>query len=99
MIYFLHRHAHFPFIGVRYGISCITENLPYKRREDGKMYNNVNVPPTNVAGVSNMPHSYMAPVYGYGYGGYNYGGCGFALIVVLFILLIIIGACFSDYKG
>ncbi|MEC1524744.1 YjcZ family sporulation protein [Neobacillus niacini] len=40
--------------------------------------------------------------YGYGgcgYGGYGYGGCGFgggfALIVVLFILLIIVGAaCF-----
>jgi uncharacterized protein (TIGR01732 family) len=31
---------------------------------------------------------------GYGYGGFGYGG-GFALIVVLFILLIIIGAvCF-----
>lgn len=37
--------------------------------------------------------------YGYGgcgYGGYGYGGCGFgggfALIIVLFILLIIIGA-------
>jgi uncharacterized protein (TIGR01732 family) len=30
---------------------------------------------------------------GYGYGGYRYGG-GFALIVVLFILLIIIGASF-----
>ncbi|MFZ7944804.1 MULTISPECIES: YjcZ family sporulation protein [Bacillaceae] len=31
---------------------------------------------------------------GYGYGGVGYGG-GFALIVVLFILLIIIGAtCF-----
>lgn len=40
----------------------------------------------------------------YGYGGYGYGGCGyggvgfgggFALIVVLFILLIIVGAaCF-----
>jgi uncharacterized protein (TIGR01732 family) len=30
---------------------------------------------------------------GYGYGGYGYGGGGvFALIVVLFILLIIIGA-------
>jgi uncharacterized protein (TIGR01732 family) len=28
---------------------------------------------------------------GYGYGGYGYGG-GFALIVVLFILLIIVGA-------
>ncbi|KAA6481922.1 YjcZ family sporulation protein [Bacillus swezeyi] len=30
---------------------------------------------------------------GYGYGGVGYGG-GFALIVVLFILLIIIGACY-----
>ncbi|WP_338472698.1 YjcZ family sporulation protein [Niallia sp. XMNu-256] len=33
---------------------------------------------------------------GCGYGGYGYGGCGFgsgfALIIVLFILLIIIGA-------
>ncbi|MFC3883979.1 YjcZ family sporulation protein [Bacillus songklensis] len=33
---------------------------------------------------------------GYGYGGAGYGGCGygggFALIVVLFILLIIVGA-------
>jgi uncharacterized protein (TIGR01732 family) len=37
--------------------------------------------------------------YGYGKGGYpGYGGCGyaggFALIVVLFILLIIVGAAF-----
>ncbi|RDY67985.1 YjcZ family sporulation protein [Halobacillus trueperi] len=32
---------------------------------------------------------------GYGYGGHGYGG-GFALIVVLFVLLIIVGAaCFS----
>ncbi|MFN2745144.1 YjcZ family sporulation protein [Bacillus sp. z60-18] len=30
---------------------------------------------------------------GYGYGGVGYGG-GFALIVVLFILLIIVGACY-----
>ena len=33
---------------------------------------------------------------GCGYGGYGYGGCGFgggfALLIVLFILLIIIGA-------
>ncbi|PLS06905.1 YjcZ family sporulation protein [Neobacillus cucumis] len=28
---------------------------------------------------------------GYGYGGWGYG-CGFVLIVVLFILLIIVGA-------
>nr|WP_082625334.1 YjcZ family sporulation protein [Cytobacillus dafuensis] len=37
---------------------------------------------------------------GYGYGGCGFGACGFgggfALIVVLFILLIIVGAaCFS----
>jgi len=31
---------------------------------------------------------------GYGYGGVGFGG-GFALIVVLFILLIIIGASFT----
>jgi uncharacterized protein (TIGR01732 family) len=30
---------------------------------------------------------------GYGYGGHGYGG-GFALIVVLFILLIIVGSTF-----
>ncbi|MED1740840.1 YjcZ family sporulation protein [Bacillus swezeyi] len=33
---------------------------------------------------------------GYGYGGYGHGG-GFALIVVLFILLIIVGASFCGY--
>ncbi|GER65832.1 hypothetical protein BpJC7_12870 [Weizmannia acidilactici] len=34
---------------------------------------------------------------GYGYGGYGFGGYGhnnFALIVVLFILLIIVGSAF-----
>ncbi|SEN85696.1 conserved hypothetical tiny transmembrane protein [Mesobacillus persicus] len=38
-------------------------------------------------------------MFGYGYGGYGYGGYGagggFALIVVLFILLIIIGASWA----
>lgn len=34
------------------------------------------------------------PVAGYGYGGFDCGK-GFALIVVLFILLIIVGACWS----
>ncbi len=43
--------------------------------------------------------------YGYGYGGYGYGGYGyggygagkgFALIVVLFILLIIVGAAYVN---
>jgi uncharacterized protein (TIGR01732 family) len=43
-------------------------------------------PYAGVAGVA-------GPGYGYGCGGYGYGG--FALIVVLFILLIIIGACCS----
>ncbi|MDX8288160.1 MULTISPECIES: YjcZ family sporulation protein [Metabacillus] len=40
----------------------------------------------------------------YGYPGYGYGGCGypgygrtFALIVVLFILLIIVGAAFVGH--
>ena len=40
--------------------------------------------------------SYMFGYGGYGYGGYGYGGrgfgSGFALLIVLFILLIIIGA-------
>ncbi|MBS4194421.1 YjcZ family sporulation protein [Lederbergia citri] len=36
------------------------------------------------------------PIYaGCGYGGGFVGGNGFALIVVLFILLIIIGACWA----
>ncbi|MDG4656407.1 YjcZ family sporulation protein [Ectobacillus antri] len=36
--------------------------------------------------------TYVAPTYGYC--GYQRGGSGFAIIVVLFILLIIIGASF-----
>ncbi|XAV07586.1 YjcZ family sporulation protein [Shouchella clausii] len=36
--------------------------------------------------------------YGYGCGGYG-GGRGFALIVVLFILLIIVGASWFGYGG
>jgi uncharacterized protein (TIGR01732 family) len=43
-----------------------------------------------------------APMYGGGYGGYccGYGGAGkgFAIIVVLFILLIIVGAAWA-HKG
>lgn len=41
----------------------------------------------------NMGYGYGGCGFGYGYGGY--GGCGFggfALLIVLFILLIIIGA-------
>ncbi|WP_342666030.1 YjcZ family sporulation protein [Ectobacillus panaciterrae] len=44
-----------------------------------------------------MAPTYIAPAYGYG--GYPSGGCGFALIVVLFILLIIIGASFCHHSG
>jgi uncharacterized protein (TIGR01732 family) len=37
---------------------------------------------------------------GYGYGGYGGGGFNFALIVVLFILLIIVGASiWSQYEA
>jgi uncharacterized protein (TIGR01732 family) len=71
------------------------------------MYSNLNVPPTLGANVppnmAPMP-SYTAPAYGCGYGyGYGYAApiyddCrnDFILIVVLFILLIIVGACFYD---
>jgi uncharacterized protein (TIGR01732 family) len=66
------------------------------------MYSNVNAPLTAGANIAPTP-SYvsptmcMAPTYtapAYGYGGCHSGGCGFAIIVVLFILLIIIGASF-----
>lgn len=38
-------------------------------------------------------YDYCCPSYGYSapVGGTGYGGCGFALIVVLFVLLIIVG--------
>lgn len=49
---------------------------------------------TNYWGVKIMYYGgcydYCYPAYGYGVGGF---GGGFALIVVLFILLVIIGAC------
>ncbi|WP_242450864.1 YjcZ family sporulation protein [Priestia endophytica] len=47
-----------------------------------------------------MSPGYSAPGYGYGCD-VHHGRCdNFAIIVVLFILLIIIGACaFSGYKG
>ncbi|MGM0877764.1 MAG: YjcZ family sporulation protein [Bacillota bacterium] len=44
-----------------------------------------------------MSYGYTAPVYGYG--GHDLGCHGFAIIEVLFILLIIIGATFCGYKG
>ncbi|MGG0369505.1 YjcZ family sporulation protein [Priestia endophytica] len=47
-----------------------------------------------------MSPGYAAPAYGYGCGDHHDGCNNFAIIVVLFILLIIIGACaFSGYKG
>ncbi|MCF2131995.1 YjcZ family sporulation protein [Strepomyces sp. STD 3.1] len=47
-----------------------------------------------------MSPGYSAPAYGYGCVDHHRGCDNFAIIVVLFILLIIIGACaFSGYKG
>ncbi|MBO1514183.1 YjcZ family sporulation protein [Metabacillus sp. BG109] len=43
-----------------------------------------------------MPYSYAAPAYGYC--APHRGGNTFALVVVLFILLIIIGATVYGYK-
>lgn len=57
------------------------------------MYSNVNAP-----FGENVPH--MMPQMSYGYCNYGHGNNDFVLIVVLFILLIIIGACaFNGYKG
>ncbi|MCY8233757.1 YjcZ family sporulation protein [Priestia endophytica] len=65
------------------------------------MYNNVNEPFPSGENVPFSPaisHGHIAPVYGYGV---HHRRCdNFEIIVVLFILLIIIGACtFCDYKG
>lgn len=58
-------------------------------------YDNAPMPVQGVQGTfchGGYPYAGVGGAYcGYG-GGYG-GGCGFALIVVLFILLIIIGAC------
>lgn len=59
----------------------------------------------NMANMPNMPnmtspYGYEPCHYGYSYpvAGVENNNCGFALIVVLFILLIIIGAtCYSKY--
>lgn len=54
-----------------------------------KQQRNLGYPGYGYGGYGCSPCGYG----GYGYGGYGYGGGGaFALIVVLFILLIIIGA-------
>lgn len=58
------------------------------------MYANVNAAP-NVApvmGANVSPATYAAPAYGYAAPARGYGD--FVLIVVLFILLIIVGACY-----
>jgi uncharacterized protein (TIGR01732 family) len=70
----------------------------YKRREDVKMYNNVNAPFTLGENIPHSPalsHGYIAPAYGYAAPicDHRHGCHDFAIIVVLFILLIIIGAC------
>ncbi|GAE26866.1 hypothetical protein JCM9140_2971 [Halalkalibacter wakoensis JCM 9140] len=65
----------------------VPANIPHTMAVD-------NMPPM-VAGAMDMPY-YSAPAYGYGYGytAPKHGGSGFTLIVVLFILLIIVGATF-----
>ncbi|MFV8828490.1 YjcZ family sporulation protein [Alkalihalobacterium sp. APHAB7] len=54
-----------------------------------------NVPPTMTAPMAH--HPYMAPSYGYGCPTPARGVDNFVLIVVLFILLIIVGASFTKY--
>jgi uncharacterized protein (TIGR01732 family) len=66
------------------------------------MYANVNAPPNVGANVSPMP-TYTAPAFDYGCPTYAYPtycrNDSFILIVVLFILLIIVGAaCFAFDK-
>lgn len=58
------------------------------------MFSNVNAPLTagvNVAPMQQMPYCYSAPAYGYCCPDRCHNE--FVLIVVLFILLIIVGAC------
>ncbi|WP_017754678.1 YjcZ family sporulation protein [Calidifontibacillus oryziterrae] len=60
------------------------------------MHANVNAPPTLGANIPPMP-TFTAPAFTYGYPTNRYDD--FILIVVLFILLIIVGACgFNFYK-
>ena len=67
------------------------------------MYGYENSPHVAGANVANAPHQPMmsyscaAPAYGY-CAPYHGGGNTFALVVVLFILLIIIGATVYGYK-
>ncbi len=65
------------------------------------MYSNVNAPPILGANIPpNIPPmpTYTAPAFGYGYGGPTHHINDFTLILVLFILLIIIGASCFNYK-
>jgi uncharacterized protein (TIGR01732 family) len=66
------------------------------------MYSNVNAPPTLGANIPpNVPPmpTYTAPAFGYGYCGPTHQNNYFTLILVLFILLVILGAsCYSDKK-
>ncbi|WP_407272514.1 YjcZ family sporulation protein [Radiobacillus sp. PE A8.2] len=55
------------------------------------MYNYENSPYTMGANVNNAPYQ-TAPAYSHGYCAPVQQGNGFAIIVVLFILLIIVGA-------
>lgn len=83
------------------------------RDPDTHTYGNNAPYSSNVPHMENVPHvhhghygCYGIPVYGYGHLGGCYDGDGchgfssfFALIVVLFILLIIIGTCgFGKYS-
>lgn len=72
------------------------------------MYSNLNAPPTlganippnvppNIAPMPSMP-TYTAPAFGYGYEAPAYPRHNFTIIVVLFILLIIIGASYTSKK-
>ncbi len=56
---------------------------------------NVNAAPMVAGAYDNVAPTMVAPAYGYGYPVQDYGYDNtFVLIVVLFILLIIVGACF-----
>lgn len=59
------------------------------------MYSNVNAPPTLGANVPPLA-TYTAPAYGYGCPPHRIDD--FILIVVLFILLIIVGACGYNFN-
>lgn len=59
------------------------------------MYANVNAPPALGANIAPLP-TYTAPAYGHCCPTRGYDD--FVLIVILFILLIIVGACAYNYN-